>query len=310
MPMHRIVPIIIFVVGVALCIAGVTHIGPTGTTPLGGGLAFFGLLLFGLSFIPKPTPAPDAPAPLSPAERVLGIFYEPGRVFQNLRAHPRWLAAFVVIAVCTGLYSVAFVQRMTPEAIANRMSDKIIESGWVPAEKVPSFREEQLAGLTAPVARVAAVTNAAVGLFAVMSLFAALYLLGVLMFGGRINFWQALAVAFYAALPAIVIQKLLSLLLLYLKDREDINLILDQNGLVRDNLGVLFSPAQHPVLFIAASAIGILSFYGLWLTATGLRNAGERVSASAAWTIAIALWLITVTVSVVWAGILFPNFLT
>ena len=246
---------------------------------------------------------------MSPAERVLGIFHEPSRVFQNLRAHPRWLAAFLVMAVCTALYSVAFVQRVTPEAIANKMSDKIIEGGWVPAERVPVFREEQLAGIAAPVARVAAVTNAAVGLFALMSFFAALYLLGVLMLGGRINFWQALSVAFYAALPVVVIQKLLSLVLLYLKDRDDINLILDQGGLVRDNLGVLFSPAQNPVLFIAASFIGVLSFYGLWLTATGLRNTGERVSVSAAWTIALTLWLLGIIVSVVWGGILFPNFL-
>ncbi len=310
MPRQRFISIILLVVGVALLIAGITRIAPAGTTPLGVGLAFFGALLFGLSFIPRPQPAADAPAPLSPAERVLGIFYEPGRVFQNLRTHPRWLAAFFVIAICTALYSVAFVQRMTPEAIANKMSDKIIESGWIPAENIPSFREEQLAGIAAPVARVAATTNAAVGLFALMAFFAALYLLGVLMFGGRINFWQALAVAFYATLPVVVIQKLLSLLLLYLKDRDDINLIIDQSGLVRDNLGVLFSPARHPVLFVAASFIGVLSFYGVWLTATGLRNTGERVSSGAAWTIALTLWLLGMVFSVVWGGLLFPNFLS
>ncbi len=309
MPTRRLVPIIIFVVGLALLITGILKIAPHGTTGMGGGLAFFGVLLFALSFIPYPADAPDAQPPLSPAGRVGGIFYEPARVFQNLRAHPRWLAAFLVIFFVTTLYQIAFVQRVTPEAIANKMSDKIIEGGFIPEDRQAAFREQQLADATAPMARAAAVVNGAVGLFVVMTIIACVYLLGVLMFGGRINFWQALSVAFYAALPVVVIGRLLSLLLLYLKSPDDLNLITDQNGLVRDNLGVLFEVAQHPVLHTAASFLGVLSLYGLWLVATGLRNAGTKVSSGAAWTIAIAVWVIGLTLAVISAS-LFSNFLS
>lgn len=309
MPMRRLVPLILFVVGVALLVGGITRLAPLGTTAVGGGLCVFGALLFGLSFIPYPNAAPDADSALSPAARVTGIFFEPATVFRNLRAHPRWLAPFLIIAFCTALYQIAFVQRVTPEAIANKMADKIIEGGFIPAERQATFREQQLASATAPMARVGQVTNAAVGLFVVMTLIAAVYLLGVTMFGGRINFWQALCVAFYAALPVVVIGRLLSLLLLYLKSPDDLNLVADQNGLVRDNLGILFAIAEHPVLHVAASFIGILSFYGLWLAATGLRNTGEKVSSSAAWSTAIAVWLIGLTISIISAS-LFSNFLT
>ena len=44
---------------------------------------------------------------------------------------------------------------------------------------------------------------------------------------------------FYAAVPIIAIQKLLGLVLLYLKAPDDIHPILGQETLVQDNLGVL-----------------------------------------------------------------------
>ena len=69
---------------------------------------------------------------------------------------------------------------------------------------------------------------------------AALYLLAVTIFGGRINFWQSLAVVFWASLPVVLITKVLSLIILFVKDPDDVHPILGQETLVQDNLGVLF----------------------------------------------------------------------
>ena len=80
-----------------------------------------------------------------------------------------------------------------------------------------------------------------------------------------------------------------------------------QETLVTDNLGILFKAAEHPVLFVAASAIGILSFYKLWLTATGLREGGYKVSSSAGWGVAITLWVIVLLFGMAIAAI-FPGF--
>ena len=51
------------------------------------------------------------------------------------------------------------------------------------------------------------------------------------------------------SVPIVVIQKLISFPLLYIKDIDDIHPIMGQETLVQDNLGVLFTPADHPVLF-------------------------------------------------------------
>jgi len=78
--------------------------------------------------------------------------------------------------------------------------------------------------------------------------------------------------------------------------------------LVQDNLGVLFAPSVHPVLFVMMSFIGVLSFYGLWLRAKGLKEGGTRVSSTAGWGVAITLWVVALLlISAVTA--LFPGFI-
>src|SRR5688500_13430000 len=105
MPLERKVSLAILVVGAA--VMGSAVVLP-GTIDAGLGLMFAGLLLLGLSFIPRPAVGPDAPEPLSQLEGIAKVFYAPSRVFNNLQAHPRWVAAFAVIAVCTAVYSLAF----------------------------------------------------------------------------------------------------------------------------------------------------------------------------------------------------------
>src|ERR1043165_6233600 len=76
-----------FVLGLLIVGAGAAKIVPAGIST-GAAVCFFGIVLFVFSFIPLPV-VPEAEAPLSFFDRITGIFYEPSRVFRNLRAHPR-----------------------------------------------------------------------------------------------------------------------------------------------------------------------------------------------------------------------------
>jgi hypothetical protein len=183
------------------------------------------------------------------------------------------------------------------------------QTPMIPAEAVERTREQGLEQAKNPVQRVGTAIKSVVGTFVFMSILGALYMLGVLVFGGRINFWQSLCVIVFASIPIVVIQKLISLLLLYIKDVDDIHPIMGQESLVQDNLGVLFTPADHPVLFVIASAIGLLSFYGLWLKATGLKHGGQKVSKGAAWGTAVLYWMIGLLFIVAMAA-LFPSFIS
>lgn len=274
-------------------------------------LALTGIALFGLSFIRLPR-VPDTEPPLSPVQKLTGIFYEPTRVFRNLRVHPRWVAAFLVVAILSIIYSIAFVRRVTPERIVNHTIDKMAEMGppfAPPAEMLEDMRAKQLDQLKSPTQRVGTAIKTFCGLLLWGAAMAALFLLAGMAFGGRINFWQAKSVYFYASVPIIVIQKVLSLVILYIKDPDDVHPLLGQDNLVQDNLGILFTPASNPVLFVMASFIGVLSFYGLWLRAKGLNQAATKMSSGAAWGVAITFWVLTLLfVTIITA--LFPGFIS
>jgi hypothetical protein len=50
-------------------------------------------------------------------------------------------------------------------------------------------------------------------------------------------------------------------------------------------------------------------FYWLWLTATGLKNAGERVTSSIAWTATLTIYGLFILLGVL-SALLFPSFIS
>ena len=305
----RIPAIVLFVLGLIILVAGIAKILPGGFGT-GAAFAFWGILLFVFSFIRLPqTTAADEP-PMSGIQKVMGIFYEPTRVFKNLRVHPTWLAAFLVIGIANAAYSVAFVQRLTPERIVEFTFEKLADSPLKPPpDQMEKAKDDAMKQAKQPVQRVQTVLKSFVGFFVFACFVAGLCLLGVLAFGGRINYWQALATVMYSYLPVVVIMKLVSLVILYIKAPEDIHPILNAETLLQDNLGILFKPADHPALFVMGSTIGVLSFYGLWLRAKGLANAGTKVSSSTAWGVSITLFVLALILGMIFAT-LFSSFIS
>ena len=297
----RLVAIGLFVVGLILAIGGIARFLPGGIFP---GIAFviWAAIMVGLSFIPLPQ-VDSKEEPLSTGQTLTGIFFEPTRVFRNLRVHPRWAAAFIIIALLSAVYSYAFVRRVTPERIVNFSMDKLAESGFMPPQAVEQQRQIQLAEAKNPINQVTSLFSAAFINFLKYCALAGLVLLGVLAFGGRMNFWQAFSAVLYVVLPWIVIQKVLSLGLLYLKSPDDIHPIINQETLVQDNLGILVSPAEHPILYVLLSVIGVLWIYWTWLMAKGIQNTGTKVSGSAAWGVTITLTVLMIIAGVVMASL-------
>jgi|SRR6476620_884319 len=305
----RIPAIVLFVLGLLILVAGIAKFLPGGLGT-GGAFAFFGIALFAFSFIPLPQPGGTEEPPMSGPQKLLAIFYAPTSVFRNLRSHPTWLAAFLVIGIANAVYTAAFVQRLTPERIVQHTMDSLENSPIKPPpDRLEKMREDNLQAAKQPIQRVQTAAKGFVGVFVFISVVAALCLLGVLAFGGRINFWQSFAAVIWGYLPIILITKLVSLVLLYLKDPDSIHPVLNAESLVQDNLGILFNPPDHPALFVLGSVIGVLSFYGLWLRAKGLANAGQKVSSTTAWGVAITLWVLALIVGMIFAT-LFSSFMS
>src|SRR5437868_9495652 len=285
--------IALVVIGIVVVVLGLPMIGLI-AGGIGTGLAVcaLGILFFGFSFMRMP--AVDNPPPkMSAVATLTGIFFEPSNVFRNLRAHPQFLAAILLAGCIDGAYSVAFTHRLTPERIINYTMDKLEDSPIKPPpEAMAKARTEGVEQAKAVTFQVGDFVKKVVGAFFGVAFVAALALLGVLVFGGRMHYWQSYAVVAYVTFPVTLIQKGISLVILFLKSPDDIPPILGQESLVYDNLGLLVAAKDHPVLFVIATSIGVLSFYRLWLTATGLREAGYKVSSTAAWGVTIPLFVL------------------
>jgi len=306
----RPIAIGIFVAGLIVIGGGIAKFIPGG---IGTGIvmALGGVLLFLLSLIPLPV-VRESEEPLSFVEKVTGIFFEPARVFRNLRSNPHWIGAFLIIVVLSLVYSFAFVQRITPERIVEHMVSKVAEMPapfTPPPQALDKMRTDQMSALKNPVERAGGMVKAVVGLFVLGTLAAALCLVLVLVFGGRINFWQALAVVFWAWLPVIVIQKILGLVILYLKSPDDLHPIRNQDTTLQDNLSLLVSGTDHPVLFVLLSFIGLTWFYYLWLRAKGLHYGGTKVSSGAGWSVSIILYILVMLFALATTA-LFPSFVS
>lgn len=307
--MNLLAGTIFAVAGLVIAILGFLKVVP-GLSQPGIFIILIGGVMIGLSFIKKPDP--EGTERISTPTTLINIFFSPTEAFQNLRRHPRWLVATLVLSLFAAVFSNLFVYRLTAERVANYAIDKTLEMPIMNDQarrQIEAGRQEAIDQAKNPVIKtVQTVSSFGVNVVK-FGVYAAFFLVFVLAMGGKINYWQAFSVAAYASVPPVLIHSVLSSVVLFLKDPVLIHPILGQTQLLQDNLGFLFNPAESPALYSFASHISILWFYWIWLVATGLKNAGEKVTGSIAWTIALTLFALLLFFGVV-ISYLFSGFLS
>jgi hypothetical protein len=311
--MNRLAGIILLVVGLLIAVLSVLKVVP-GLTQTGILLILLGGLIIGLSFVNKPQPIDEDVPRMSTPETLANIFFSPAEVFQNLRRHPRWLAAVLIMSALSAIFSNAFLYRLTPERVTNYTIDKTLQMSMIAnneqaKKQVEQGRAQAIAESKNPISRAGQAINGFAWQVFLYLFLALIFFLFALVMGGKLNFWQAFSAAVYAAFPIAVIRFVLNTIILFIKDPVDIHPITGQGSLIQDNLNFLVTPSEMPVLYTFLSSFSLLAFYWIWMNATGLKNAGERVSASTAWTATLAIFLFGVVLSVVMA-FLFPSFIS
>lgn len=309
--MNRLAGIIVAIIGIILIVLSFLKLIPV-LTWTGICLILLGLLMVGLSFVPKPDTG-DTPR-MSTAETLAAIFYSPGEVFQNLRRHPRWLASLLIMSVFSAIFFNLFLYRLTPDRVTNYAIDKTLEMSLIANNEearkgVEAGRPQALEQNKNPVLRGGQAVNSFVGQVFLYAFIALVFFIFALAMGGQINYWQAFSAAVYAGFPVTIIKFVLSSIILFIKDPTDIHPIMGQTSLVQDNLGFLFNAAQNPVIFVLLSSFSLLTFYWMWLNATGLKTTGEKVSSSIAWTATITIFVLTLLLGLTIA-LMFPSFIS
>jgi len=122
---------------------------------------------------------------------------------------------------------------------------------------------------------------------------AALYLLGVMLFGGSISYRKSLSVWAYSWLPPSIMSALIAVLVLFLKSPDSIV----PERLVATNPGALMGEESSRVLVAFLSQFDLLRFYGLFLAALGLRKVA-KISSGQAWGVVLGVWLLGLLIAV------------
>jgi len=224
-----------------------------------------------------PSSAPTGPE-MSTGETLTGVFFEPSRTFEALRARPRFLVAGLILLILATVVTMVLYARVDMGQFIRDRIDKSPNAAQISeTQKDTQVKVGKTIGmifipLSVPIA---------------LAIGAALYLLLVMAFGGSISYKQSLAVWTYSWLPPSVLGALIALLVLFLKAPETIV----PERLVATNPGALFGEESSRVLVAILSQFDILRFYGLFLAALGLRKVA-KISSGQAWGVVLTLWFL------------------
>jgi hypothetical protein len=225
---------------------------------------------------------------MSTASTLTGIFFEPGNTFEALRARPRFLVAGLILMLLTLSVTIVIYQRIDMgQYIRDSMEKSSRNANQTEEQKEMGVKIGKIVGyfipLLVPVALAAG---------------AALYLLGVMAFGGSISYKKSLSVWTYSSLPPQVVGTIIVILVLFLKAPETIDL----ERLAVTNPAAFMSSDSSPVLIALLSKFDLLRFYGMFLAAIGLRKVA-KMSSGSAWGVVLGYYVIYSIFSVAWAAI-------
>src|SRR5437879_2082192 len=228
---------------------------------------------------PPPLASTEETGPdMSTGATLTGIFFEPGRTFEALRKRPRFLIAGLVLLVLTiGVTALVYQRVDMGQYIRDKMERNPRNANQPEAQKEMGVKIGKIAGAVGIPASVPLTIAAG----------AALYLLGVMAFGGSISYKKSLAVWVYSSFPPAIFGTIIAVLVLFLKSADTI----DPEHLLVTNPGAFMSSDSSPVLVALLGQFDLLKFYGLFLAAIGLRKVA-KISSGSAWGVVIAFYLI------------------
>lgn len=275
----RVLWIVLLMAGITLLLLAIAQMSrglmQTNTRAIaaGAGLLAVGMVMFGWSSV-----------------RVdeMRTIYEPGEMFASLKERPKFLVAGLLLIFLTIAMTVALFQRVDMEGFIRNRMEQSSSQQQTEAQKEMSVKIGKI---------VAAVVIPASVPFVVAG-GAALYLLGVMAFGGSISYKKALAVWVFSSLPPALVATLIAVLVMFLKSPEDLN----PEKLLVTNPGAFMDPEASPVLTALLGQFDLLSFYGLFLAGVGLRKVA-RLSSGSAWGVVLGYWFMGTILVVSWKAI-------
>ncbi len=208
----------------------------------------------------QPNPQPEPPAPQSFFSRLIGLYFSPGETFQEIARAPRVLIPMVVLAVIAGAMNFVVVNRYGAENAARKQMEPMMRSMGVPEEKIEEEVQKAIAASKTTWGKIKGPLSGAVGFAVLMFIVAGVFKLFTLMMGATNRFKPVLSVITYAYLAIALIQVILTVIILYLKNPEDIDLF----NPVSSNLGGILTVAGVALPKFIGSLLNFVDVFGIW----------------------------------------------
>jgi hypothetical protein len=244
---------------------------------------------------PAAVPAPEPQATISPFGRVVGVFFSPGKTFEDVVRKPGWVVPILLSTVLSIVSVVALNQKMNWREYISQQIEKNPRAAQLSAEQKQQ-QIEMSAKVTVGIVYVAGVV--APVLFA---LIVGLVMMGAynLLGGAGARFAPSFAITAHAALVGIVSTPLF-LLVLFLKPPGT----LDPENPLATNLAALLPEESAKWLVALCKSFDVFAIWTLILLAIGFAAVNpKKLKGAKSFTIAFSVWAAYVVCRVGWAFI-------
>jgi len=242
-----------------------------------------------------PAPSPEPQASMSAIARIFGVFFSPGRTFEDIVRRPSWLLPLALLTVLSMGVSFAINQRINWREFMSQQIEKNPQAAQLSAEQ----KEQRIEGG----AKISPVFTYVFGTLGPILL---VLIVGLLMWGAysllggiTTNFSTSMGITAHACLTGLISSPLF-ILILYLKPPGTVDL----ENPVAANLAAILPEDSAKWLVALCKSIDVFSIWTLILLSIGFATVNpKKLKGAKPYTIAFTVWAVFVLCRVGWAFI-------
>jgi len=232
----------------------------------------------GLPSSPPAGAAADA-EPQGLLSRIAGVYFSPGETFAAIGRAPRFIIPILLLVLLGAGANYLLTSRLGYENMMRKQMQPMVERGFLTQEQADEQIQRRTTGAAAIFGKVQGPLTTGIGIVVVLLAVTGLFKLYSLIIGAENKFKPLLAVTAYTFLALSLIQTVLFIIVIYLKDPDDIDLI----NTVGSNLAALLPlVSSAPSKFVKALASWV-DVFGIWriaLLSIGYAAVSHKMKAS------------------------------
>lgn len=216
------------------------------------------------------TPEPR-PAGMGTFSRITGVFFEPGKTFEDIGRRPTWFVPLLLSILAVVVFYTAYGQHDGWERFLRQQmatNQRLAQQ----MEQVPPDQRDARIALQARITGISYTVGPAIFMPIVLLISSGILLGITAMMSAGLRYKQVFAVVCFAALPGVV-KFLLATVVVFLKNPDDFNL---QNPLAFNIAAFMDQATASKFLYTFAAAFDVFTIWTILLTATGLTAAAGR----------------------------------